>query len=65
MKRIIRGLAGMNIVGADIVEVAPAYDTADITSIAAADIAHDFLAAMLSSEPPKSRDERSPWKDEL
>ncbi|KZV60402.1 Arginase/deacetylase [Peniophora sp. CONT] len=65
VKRIIRGLAGMNIVGADIVEVAPAYDTADITSIAAADIAHDFLAAMLSSEPPKSRDERSPWKDEL
>ncbi|PSS29566.1 hypothetical protein PHLCEN_2v2714 [Hermanssonia centrifuga] len=26
VKRIIRGLAGLNFVGADIVEVAPAYD---------------------------------------
>lgn len=26
MKRIIRGLSGLNFVGADIVEVAPAYD---------------------------------------
>ncbi|KAI0028128.1 hypothetical protein K488DRAFT_80833 [Vararia minispora EC-137] len=65
VKRIIRGLAGMNIVGADIVEVAPAYDHADITSIAAADIAHDFLSAMMASEPPKSRDERRPWASEL
>ncbi|CAE6388018.1 unnamed protein product [Rhizoctonia solani] len=27
VKRIFRGLAGMNIIGADLVEVAPAYDT--------------------------------------
>ncbi|KAA1467790.1 Arginase/deacetylase [Dentipellis sp. KUC8613] len=65
VKRIIRGLAGLNFVGADVVEVAPAYDHADITSIAAADIIHDFLSMMMSTEPPKSRDERKPWKDEL
>ncbi|CAE6363124.1 unnamed protein product [Rhizoctonia solani] len=27
VKRILRGLAGMNVIGADLVEVAPAYDT--------------------------------------
>ncbi|KAI0275301.1 Arginase/deacetylase [Gloeopeniophorella convolvens] len=65
VKRIIRGLAGLNFVGADLVEVAPAYDNADVTSIAAADIVHDFLSLFVSAEPPKSRDERKPWTDEL
>ncbi|KZV64227.1 Arginase/deacetylase [Peniophora sp. CONT] len=62
VKRIIRGLAGLNFVGADVVEVSPAYDHADITSIAAADIVHDFLSMLMSAEPPKSRDERQPWE---
>ncbi|KAI0036812.1 Arginase/deacetylase [Vararia minispora EC-137] len=65
VRRIIRGLSGLNFVGADVVEVAPAYDHADITNIAAADIAQDFMAMMLAAAPPKSRDERKPWKDEL
>ncbi|KAI0315657.1 Arginase/deacetylase [Amylostereum chailletii] len=65
MKRIIRGLAGLNVVGADLVEVAPAYDHADITSIAAADLVHDFLSMFMSSAPPGSRDDRKPWRDEL
>lgn len=60
VKRIIRGLAGLNFVGADVVEVAPAYDHADITSIAAADIVHDFLSLFVSAEPPKPRDKRKP-----
>ncbi|KAF8506556.1 hypothetical protein F5888DRAFT_1791011 [Russula emetica] len=60
VKRIIRGLAGLNFVGADVVEVAPAYDHADITSIAAADIVHDFLSLFVSAEPPKSRSDRQP-----
>ncbi|PCH34024.1 Arginase/deacetylase [Wolfiporia cocos MD-104 SS10] len=54
VKRIIRGLAGLNFVGADIVEVAPAYDNAEITAIAAADIVHDFLSMFLTQEPPKA-----------
>lgn len=41
---LIRGLAPLNIVGADVVEVAPAYDHADITSLAAAHVAYEFLS---------------------
>lgn len=39
----MRGLGGLDIVGMDIVEVAPAYDHAEITAIAAATIGHDYL----------------------
>ncbi|TFK37911.1 Arginase/deacetylase [Crucibulum laeve] len=53
VKRIIRGLSGLNFVGADIVEVAPAYDHADITGIAAADIVHDFLSMLQMDGPPQ------------
>ncbi|KII86771.1 hypothetical protein PLICRDRAFT_268293 [Plicaturopsis crispa FD-325 SS-3] len=52
VKRIIRGLSGLNFVGADVVEVAPAYDHADVTGIVAADIVHDFLVMMQSDGPP-------------
>ena len=41
---LIRGLAPLNIVGADIVEVAPAYDHANVTSLAAAHVAYEFLS---------------------
>lgn len=41
--QIVRGLQGLNIVGMDIVEVAPAYDSADITALAAATVAVDML----------------------
>lgn len=53
VKRILRGLAGLNFVGADVVEVAPAYDHAEITGIAAADIVHDFLSMMMEKTVPK------------
>jgi agmatinase len=65
VKRIIRGLAGLNFVGADIVEVAPAYDHAEITGIAAADLVHDFLSMFLSEAPPKPPPFRENPKDEL
>lgn len=41
--KIIRGLTDVNVVGMDVVEVAPAYDHAEITSLAAATIALDML----------------------
>ncbi|KAG8818477.1 hypothetical protein FRC19_010615 [Serendipita sp. 401] len=47
MKRLLRGLQGLNIVGGDIVEVSPAYDTADITGIAAADLVHEILSLFI------------------
>jgi guanidinobutyrase / D-arginase len=42
--KMLRGLAGMNIVGADVVEVAPAYDHAEITSLAAAHLVYCLLS---------------------
>ncbi|MBL3685915.1 agmatinase [Leucobacter zeae] len=41
---LVRGLAGLHVVGADVVEVSPAYDHADITSLAAAHLAYEFLS---------------------
>jgi agmatinase len=43
---ILRGLRGRNLVGADVVEVAPAYDHAEITSIAAANVVYELLSLM-------------------
>lgn len=41
--KIIRGLNGMNIVGMDVVEVAPAYDSAEITALAGATLGLELL----------------------
>jgi len=41
---IVRGFLGANVVGADVVEVSPAYDHAEITGIAAANLAYEFMA---------------------
>ena len=43
---VLRGLAGLNIVGADIVEVCPAYDHAELTGIAAAHVIYDLLSVL-------------------
>jgi guanidinobutyrase / D-arginase len=45
----LRGLVGADIVGADIVEVAPAYDHAEITGIAAAHVAYELLAVLAAT----------------
>ena len=44
--RMIRALADRRIVGADIVEVAPAYDHAQVTAIAASHVAYELISAM-------------------
>lgn len=41
---ILRGLAGIQIVGADLVEVAPAYDHAQITGVAAAHLGYELIS---------------------
>src|ERR1700730_81794 len=41
--QVLRGLAGLPLVGADVVEVAPAYDHAEITAIAAAHVVYELL----------------------
>ncbi|MBP3037835.1 agmatinase [Arthrobacter sp. zg-ZUI100] len=43
---ILRGMRGLNLVGADVVEVAPAYDHADITAVAASHVAYDLITLM-------------------
>ena len=43
---MLRGLVGLNVVGADIVEVAPAYDHAEITGIAAAHVCYELLSVL-------------------
>ena len=43
---VIRATAGMHIVGADIVEVAPAYDYAQITGIAASHVMYELVCAL-------------------
>jgi agmatinase len=41
---VLRGLRGLDVVSADIVEVAPAYDHAEITGIAAAHVGYELLS---------------------
>jgi len=42
MVNVLRGLSGLNLVSADVVEVAPAYDHAELTSLAAATIVYEL-----------------------
>jgi agmatinase len=46
---ILRGLRDLNLIGGDVVELAPAYDHAEITAVAAAHVAYD-LVSLLSLE---------------
>ena len=50
---VVRGLGGINIVGADVVEVAPAYDVGEITAFAAATLATEFLC-LFAARPDRS-----------
>ena len=50
--RMLRRLTGVHVVGADVVEVAPAYDHAEITSIAAATVVFDLLSLMVANGRP-------------
>jgi agmatinase len=40
---LVRGLRGLPFVGIDVVEVAPAYDSGEITALLAANLVHEFL----------------------
>ncbi|WFD00947.1 agmatinase [Malassezia yamatoensis] len=52
LRTIVRGLEGLNFVGADVVEVAPPYDTAaEITQLAAADLMFEVLSMMVKKGP--------------
>ncbi|CAM5286735.1 Agmatinase OS=Streptomyces alboniger OX=132473 GN=speB PE=3 SV=1 [Streptomyces alboniger] len=52
---ILRGLASCNLVSADVVEVAPAYDHAEITAVAASHTAYE-LTTIMSRQIAEARD---------
>lgn len=43
---ILRGMAGTDVIGCDVVEVSPPFDHAEITALAGASIAHEMLALL-------------------
>jgi agmatinase len=55
---ILRRLAGINVVGMDVVEVAPAYDVGEITALAGAAIAMEMIC-LYAGRPGTERSSRS------
>ncbi|TLD23222.1 hypothetical protein PspLS_07056 [Pyricularia sp. CBS 133598] len=52
LRTILRGLEDLNLIAADIVEVAPAYDTnAEHTTMAAADVLYEVMSMMVKKGP--------------
>ena len=47
--RLLRGLNGLDFVGADIVEVAPPYDVSNVTSLLAANLLFDMLCLLATA----------------
>jgi len=43
---ILRGFRGLNLIGADVVEVSPPYDHAEITGVAASHVAYDLVSLL-------------------
>lgn len=48
--KVMRGMVGLNLIGMDLVEVAPAYDHAEITSLAAATLALEYLYVIAANK---------------
>jgi len=44
--RILRGIEGLDVVGVDVVEVAPAYDWAENTALAASQVVFEVLSSL-------------------
>ncbi|AQA03272.1 agmatinase [Mycobacterium sp. MS1601] len=44
---VLRAMRALNIVGADVVEVSPAYDHAEVTAVAGANIAYELISLMV------------------
>ncbi|MFL6051474.1 MAG: agmatinase [Actinoallomurus sp.] len=51
---MIRALRSVDLVGADVVEVAPAYDHAQVTAVAASHVAYEILSAATPDSPAQS-----------
>ena len=51
---VLREFAGLNIISADVVEVSPAYDHAELTSLAAATIVYEIINLLARSRRDKT-----------
>lgn len=51
---VLRGIDSLNIVGADVVEVSPAFDNAEITSTNGAQVAFEIITSMVKKGKPNS-----------
>ena len=60
MVSLLRALQGVRFVGADIVEVSPSYDHAEITALAAATIAYEQTILLLKSPAVTGRELPTP-----
>ncbi|KAI0191480.1 arginase family-domain-containing protein [Xylaria flabelliformis] len=69
--RILRGVEGLNVVGADVVEVAPAYQgNGEETALAAAQVVYEILSSMVKKGlqemgKTETKEAESSGKDEL
>ena len=63
--RVLRGIESLNVVGADVVEVSPGYDSsAETTALAAAQICFEILTSMVKRGLGK-RESKEALRDEL
>jgi agmatinase len=51
LQMILHGLADLDLIGADVVEVSPAYDHAQLTALAAANVIYDLLGMFATRRP--------------
>ena len=49
---LVRGLRGLDLVAFDVVEVAPAYDSAEITALLAANLVYELLLVLAERQSP-------------
>ena len=59
VNRMLRGLRGVNLVGADVVEVSPPFDPSGATALAAANIAFELLCLLAEAVASRNRRERN------
>ena len=52
---IVRSLVDLNLIGMDVVEVSPPFDHAEITALAAAHVAHDWLCVLAEQAGQKKQ----------
>jgi len=59
VNRMLRGLRGVNLVGADVVEVSPPFDPSGATALAAANIAFELLCLLAEAVASRNQRERN------